>query len=405
LNGDCMKITEITPHYLLDMNDEGVLPWSSGLLLVSVTTSDGTTGYGEAITTFRAATVYEAIKRTAKFYIGRELDAPQLLLSEIKKQDYYYFQSFESASAASSIDIALWDIMGKQFGAPVSALIGGTRRKEVELYANGWYSGCISPEQYAERARDVIRRGYSAIKLDPFGDAFDTITDEQLASSVAVLEAIRNAVGDRVKILVEHHGRFSLRAAVNVARAIAHIAPYFVEEPVHQSSLELLRRYREATRGLVSVAVGERICSLDESIDFLSNHLVDFIQPDVCNIGGISEAIEVCRIAEANGVVPTLHNAHGPVQNAATLQVDAAMDNFTIQESFYEFMSGWKRKLIQGAMRIEHGRMVIPSGPGLGININERLLDELKVPCEDKIPDAPIIWAVRGTVPVRNAKH
>jgi len=136
-----MKITEITPHYLLDMNDEGVLPWSSGLLLVSVTTSDGTTGYGEAITTFRAATVYEAIKRTAKFYIGRELDAPQLLLSEIKKQDYYYFQSFESASAASSIDIALWDIMGKQFGAPVSALIGRTRRKEVERYAKGRYSG------------------------------------------------------------------------------------------------------------------------------------------------------------------------------------------------------------------------------------------------------------------------
>lgn len=394
-----MKISEVKTHYILKRDDRGALPWSEGLLLVSVITSDGQIGYGETITTFRAATVRTAVERLAKYYMGKDPEAPRKVLSEVQKQDYYYFQSFETASAASGLDIALWDICGKIHSAPIHRLLGGAVRDSVELYANGWYSGCTTPEDYAERARLVASKGYRAMKFDPFGSAFDTISDEELDAALSVLKAVRDAVGDRVRILVEHHGRFSLSSAVRIARKIASIDPYFVEEPTHQFNVETVRQYRNETRGLVKLALGERLISPEQAVDFITGGTVDFIQPDVCNIGGITGAWETALLARKNGVIPTLHNAHGPLQNAATLQVDALLPPESPQESFYEFLQEWKRELVGGAMFPEGGRVKVPSGPGLGISVNEKMLEELEAEISDTWPDAPIIWAVKGTAP------
>jgi len=146
---------------------------------------------------------------------------------------------------------------------------------------------------------------------------------------------VREVMGEEGEILIEHHGRFNYQAAIKIAKALEKYNPLFMEEPVHPEDLEALRKYRRRTK--LKVALGERIITKQAALQFLKEGLVDFLQIDLYRIGGITEARKVTAMAEAFGVEMAYHNAQGPILNAATLQLDAAIPNFLIQESFYDF--------------------------------------------------------------------
>jgi L-alanine-DL-glutamate epimerase-like enolase superfamily enzyme len=354
-------------------------------------------GYGEAVPTLRVQPVINALLEVGRVYKGRDPLNPELNFHEWHRHDFFMPVSFESTSAVSAFDIACWDIMGKHYGAPIHRLLGGEYRREVPHYANGWYQGCVSPEQFGESARQWFAQGYSALKFDPFGAYYDYIDERGLSDAYERVRAVNdaNGGGGGEKILIEHHGRFNPNSAIMIARKLREFDPLFFEEPIHPENVAGLRKYRAQTD--VRIALGERVITKEQAHYLMSTHLTDFLQVDLLNFGGITQAKKVSAIAETLGVEMAFHNAFGPVQNAATIQLDAAIPNFLIQESFYDVFPQWKKDLVNDQTRVENGRTVVPTRPGLGIEINEKTIEEHRAEGQEFFDPKEPVWVVKDT--------
>ncbi len=390
-----MKITEIEVYQLGEQASPGGATWAGNSIILKLTTSEGTVGYGEAVPTLRVQPVIQSLHEVARVYKGRDPLDMELNIHEWHKHDFYLPVSFESTTALSAFDIACWDIAGKHFGAPIHQLIGGRYRTSVRVYANGWYDKCVSPEQFGTRAKKFAAMGYTALKFDPFGAHYDSIDTNGIQRSYDRVKAVRDATNGKVDLLIEHHGRFDPNSAIAIARRLREFNPLFMEEPVHPDNLEGLRKYREATD--VRVALGERILTKEQAAYIISNNLADYMQADITNIGGVTVARKVAAIAEAYGVEMAFHNAFGPVQNAVTIQVDAALPNFLIQESFYDCFPDWKRQLVKDQSKIEDGYTKVPTRPGLGVEVDEKVLEDHRAEGQEYFnPDEPV-WVVKDT--------
>ena len=373
----------------------GSATWAGNSILLKLTTSDGTVGYGEAVPTLRVQPVIRSLHEVARVYKGKDPLDMELNIHEWHKHDFYLPVSFESMTAVSAFDVACWDIAGKHFGASIHQLIGGSFRSSVRVYANGWYDKCVTPEQFGARAKKFAGMGYTALKFDPFGTHYDSIDRTGLERAYERVKAVKDATSGRVELLIEHHGRFAPNSAIAIAKKLREFDPLFMEEPVHPDNLEGLRKYREATD--VRVALGERILTKEQAAYVLSNNLTDYLQIDIINIGGVTVARKVAAIAEAYGVEMAFHNAFGPIQNAVSIQVDAAIPNFLIQESFYDCFPAWKRELVKDQSKVENGQTKIPTRHGLGVEIDEKLLEDHRAEGQEYFnPDEPV-WVVKDT--------
>ncbi|HUK27642.1 MAG TPA: mandelate racemase/muconate lactonizing enzyme family protein [Candidatus Acidoferrales bacterium] len=390
-----MKIRNAEIYQIGESTSAGSATWAGNSIVLKLTTSDGLIGYGEAVPTLRVQPVIQSLHEVAHVYVGKDPNNVERNWHEWHKHDFYLPISFESTTAVSAFDVACWDIIGKQFGAPVHQLIGGRMRNKVRLYSNGWYNDCVTPEQFGERAKQYVKMGYTALKFDPFGDYYDWIDEKGLKTAYDRVKAVKDSTSGKVDILIEHHGRFNPNSAIMIAKRLKEFDPLFFEEPVHPENIEGLKKYRAETD--VRVAVGERILTKEQVIQILSSNLTDFLQPDITNIGGVTQARKIAAIAEGFGVEVAFHNAFGPIQNAVTLQVDASIPNFLIQESFYDVFPAWKRQLVRNEWKVEDGYATIPTKPGLGVEVDERVLEEHKTEGQrDFDPNEPV-WVVNGT--------
>ena len=390
-----MKITNFEIYQLGEPSSQGSATWAGNSIVLKLTTSDGTIGYGEAVPTLRVQPVIQSLREVGRVYKGRDPLDMELNIHEWYKHDFYLPVSFESTTALSAFDIACWDIVGKHFGAPIHQLVGGSFRKSVRVYANGWYDKCVTPEQFGERAKKFAAMGYTALKFDPFGTHYDSIDAKGLETAYARVKAVKDATASSVQLLIEHHGRFDPNAAIAIARKLGEFDPLFMEEPVHPDNLEGLRKYRKATD--VRVALGERILTKEQAAFVLANNLTDYLQIDITNIGGVTVARKVAAMAEAYGVEMAFHNAFGPIQNAVTVQLDAAIPNFLIQESFYDCFPTWKRQLVRDQSKIENGQTKVPTTPGIGVEVDEKVLEAHRVEGQEYFnPDEPV-WVVKDT--------
>jgi len=390
-----VKITNVEVYQLGERSAPGSATWASNSILLKLTTSDGIVGYGEAVPTLRVQPVIAALHEVERVYKGKDPLELEKNMHEWHKHDFYMPMSFESTTAASAFDIACWDIIGKHFGAPIHELMGGAFRSRIRLYLNGWYDNCVTPAQFAEAAKRSMARGYTALKFDPFGSAYDYIEEEDLDLAHSRVKAVQEATKGKVDLLIEHHGRFNPTPAIMAARKLEEFSPLFVEEPIHPDNIEGLKKYRAATK--LRIALGERLLTKEQALHVLSNNLADFLQVDLTNIGGITQARKVSAIAEAYGVEMAFHNAFGPIQNAATIQLDATIPNFLIQESFYDCFPAWKRQLINDESRIENGYANVPKKPGLGIEVNEKILEKYKVEGQEYFNPEEPVWVVKNT--------
>ncbi|MFP3484050.1 MAG: mandelate racemase/muconate lactonizing enzyme family protein, partial [Caldivirga sp.] len=273
-----VTIRDVEVYPISDLATAKASPWASVSIIVRVVTSDGQVGYGEAVPTLRVNQVVKAIEEVRRLVVGKDPFRIGYLYREWYKHDFYVSRSFESATAYSSVDIALHDILGKYYGAPVYQLIGGLINEKVKVYANGWYSDCVTPEDFARRAKEVVSMGFKAMKFDPFGPYFDSMDRAGLEEAVERVRAVREAVGKGVDILIEVHGRFNVNTAVQMVRAMEQFDPLFIEEPVHPDlNMEGLGKVKAATG--VRIAVGERIISVEEALQLAERGLVDVLQP------------------------------------------------------------------------------------------------------------------------------
>ena len=352
-------------------------------------------GFGEAVPTLRVQPVIQSLQEVARVYVGRDPLEVERNWHEWHKHDFYLPVSFESTTAVSAFDIACWDIIGKHFGAPIHQLIGGSMRSKVRLYSNGWYNDCVTPDQFGDRAKQTLKTGYTALKFDPFGDYYDWIDEKGLQTAYERVRAVKNATPEGSELLIEHHGRFNPNSAIMIAKRLRGFNPLFMEEPVHPENLQGLKKYRNETD--VRVALGERIITKEQVVEVLANNLTDFLQPDITNIGGVTQARKIAAIAESYGVEVAFHNAFGPIQNAVTIQVDASIPNFLIQESFYDVFPAWKRQLVKDQSRVEDGYATVPTKPGLGVEVDERVLEEHKAVGQEAFDPNEPVWIVNDT--------
>jgi L-alanine-DL-glutamate epimerase-like enolase superfamily enzyme len=390
-----MKITNVDIYQLGERSALGSATWAAISILIKLTTSDGQVGYGEAVPTLRVQPVIQALREVSRIYLNKDPLDVERNLHEMHKHDFYLPVSFESTTAVSAFDIACWDIIGKHFGAPIHQLIGGSTRTKVRLYSNGWYDDCVTPEQFGERSKKFAAMGYTALKFDPFGACYDWIDEKGLRLAYQRVKAVRDSTGGKLDLLIEHHGRFNPNSAIAIAKRLREFDPLFMEEPIHPDNLDGLRKYRQATD--VRVALGERLLTKEQVLYVLSNNLTDFLQPDITNIGGVTQTRKVAAIAESFGVEIAFHNAFGPIQNAVTIQVDAAIPNFLIQESFYDCFPPWKRQLIKDQSKVENGYATVPTRPGLGVEVDEKVLADHKAEGQEYFNPKEPVWVVKNT--------
>src|SRR5260370_21830803 len=233
------------------------------------------------------------------------------------------------------------------------------------------------------------------MEVDSFGPTLRKNDGKGFGKGHGPVKSVKDATAGRGQLFIGTHGKFGPNGAIGIAKKLREFDPLFMEEPVHPDNFEGLRKYREATD--VRVALGERILVKEQVAFVLANNLTDYLQIDVTNIGGVTVARKVAAMAEAYGVEIAFHNAFGPVQNAVTIQLDAVLPNFLIQESFYDCFPAWKRQLVKDQSKVENGQTKVPTRPGIGVEVDEKVLEEHRAEGQEYFnPDEPV-WVVKDT--------
>ncbi|MDQ6603220.1 MAG: mandelate racemase/muconate lactonizing enzyme family protein [Chloroflexota bacterium] len=343
-------------------------------LLVKVETDEGIHGWGESYTQADRDTAIEAhILAMKRYVIGRDPFAIKHFTTVMYLDWAGKRGAMDFYSALSGIEQALWDIAGKAAGQPVYNLLGGRCRNKIRVYANGWGEGAKTPEQRAEAARQVVARGFTALKFDPFPGPWREIIDrDQERQAVANVRAVREAVGPDVDMLIEVHRRLAPVYAIRVARMMEEFDPFWYEEPVSSRNMGGLVA---AKRGInLPVVTGEELYTKAEFRAVFEQGAADIINPDICNCGGILELKEIAAMAEAYSVAVSPHNYNSTtVGLSATAQLCATIPNFLITEYFVNFEAVGK-EISTGTLVAENGYLTLPTAPGLGIEIDEEAL-------------------------------
>lgn len=359
-----MKISKVTPMVL-------GTEWRN-LTIVKVETDEGLVGVGECRALNRTDGVLGYLSEAAPRYIlGEDPFNVEALVARMFREDFGRAGEI-TQTVTALLEVACWDIIGKALDQPVYRLLGGAVRYQIKGYANGWYTGERTPDEFHAAAKRVLDKGYRALKFDPFGAGFYEMERAEKNYVISLVEAVRDAVGPDVEILIEMHGRFNPVTAVEFARELAPFKPSWLEEPVPPENIAAQKKAADAIAPLgIPVATGERLHTMYEYRELFELQACDIIQPDITHFGGILNTKKLAAWAEAYYMLIAPHNVGGPISTAAALHLAACTPNFKIQEHFNDFAEAYVKKAAPGNPEIEDGYFALPSGPGLGVTLDE----------------------------------
>lgn len=374
------RIADVRCHVLEAKIDEPFW-WSfnqsdvRGSCVVEIIAEDGTSGWGEC---FGPARLNAAIVAAFKpLLLGQDFRAGDLIWQTLYNQFRDQGQKGLTVTAISGVDIALWDLRGKHFGAPIGVLMGGPMRTSVKAYATGTYRwGKGDPLDYiVDEAKGYVEEGFSAMKLKiGFG----------VAEDLALIRAVRAAIGPATGLMIDANHGYDVIEAVELGRAIADLDIGWFEEPVVPDELNSYCEVR--ARQPVPVAGGECEFTRWGFREVLTRRAMDIIQPDTCAAGGLTECKRIADMATAFGVRYVPHVWGTGIGLAASLQLLAVLPHTPPRRTPIEPMLEFDRSehpFRQAIMTkdIEHvdGVVAIPDGPGLGIEINRDVLETYKV--------------------------
>lgn len=361
-----------------DIKTFNVFAFRTNFVFVKIETDAGISGIGEGTLEYKENALLGAIEDIRRVLIGRDPRQVELLCHELYRDSYWRVGPV-LMSAISAVDMALWDIKAKCAKVPVYEMLGGKVRDSVRMYANVWFSGARTAEEFAEAAKKAVSLGMTALKWDPFGKAYQYMENKDFYRAMEIVEAVRAAVGREVDLLIEGHGRFDIATGIRIANALKPFEPYFFEEPTPPDCLDALAEVRR--KSPVPIAAGERLYSTMQLRSFLEKGCADFVQPDVSHCGGISAVKKMAAMAEPYYVAVAPHNPSGPVANAATLHIAASTPGFRILEICMTDVS-WRSELTNERVVFNKGEIMMPEGIGLGLELNEE--------CCAKYPYQPI---------------
>src|SRR5579863_906969 len=345
-------------------------------LFLKIETDDGLSGWGEPVLEGRAQTLAALIEEMSDFLIGRDPRRINDIWQTLYRNGCYRGGPV-LMSAISGIDTALWDILGKFHGAPIHALLGGAQRDRIKTYI--WIGG-DRPANLIAEAKAARERGFSAVKMNVCEELTMLDSAAKIAAVVDRLSELRAAVGDTLDLAFDFHGRVHAPMARVLLKELEPLRPIFVEDPVAAGNLEALTELSRSTS--IPLAVGERVHSRAEFKALFEARAAQLINPDPAHVGGITETLKIGAMAEAYDVALAPHCPLGPIALAACLQIDALCHNAVLQEQslgIHYNAGGDLLDTVTPSSRFTYadGFLMIPTGPGLGVEIDEEKVQAL----------------------------
>ena len=346
-------------------------------VFVKVETDAGLHGWGEASLEWKTRAVVGAVEDFAPMILGEDPARIEHLYQKMYRQSFWRLGVI-GMSAISGIEQACWDILGKSLGLPVYKLLGGAVRDRVRMYTHlgggdmrAVYESQLAadPRVFVDRALEVVAKGYTAVKvlITPPTEALNGIAAYRYAARM--MEAMRQAVGESVDIMIDCHGRHAPGNAAEFCRVLAPYHPLFIEEPVPPENVDAMAEVRRLSP--VPIATGERLVTRFQFRPLFEKQACHVIQPDLCHCGGLAEAKKIAAMAEAYYVGVAPHNPLGPVANAAALHFALSTPNFLIQEDMLADVP-WRWEVVRHSLETRAGYWLPSEAPGLGVEVDEQ---------------------------------
>ncbi len=353
------------------------------LVPVIVETDAGLVGVGEAGLQRRWKAIQGAIEHMKKWLIGEDASRIEHLWQRMFRGGFYPGDRV-IGSAISGIDMALWDIKGQALGAPVFELLGGRCRDYVQCFLTPGYlasptdtktqdcckqmtSGVDNPEIAATVAKTCLANGHKFFRLGPNMDGAAYEPREAARRLLENLRAAREAVGNKMELMVDLHGRLDPADAIWFCREAEPLNLYVVEDPIRSEHMHGYRHLRQQIN--VPLAAGEQWAHKWEFRQAIEEELVDFVRPDLCICGGLTEGKKIAAMAETHMIRILPHNPLGPICTAASLHLGLACSNAGPQEVVFP-PATMLPDVFECAFKLDGTRLTVPAAPGLGVKFN-----------------------------------
>ena len=374
-----MKVTDFKTMVL-----ENEPPYIGGryLLFLRIDTDEGISGLGERITgsgysrslgdlKSQISLIDEMIRH---YVVGESAFNIERIWDRMyaARHDFRH-PSLHATPVLSAIDMALWDIAGKAAGQPIYNLLGGKYHNTLRAYAympGGAFKD--NPESAGEVAAQLLAEGNSACKIDPFMPTYPIPRDIplwEIEHAAKVFESIRSAVGNKLEVGIGTHGQLTTYSAIRVADYLEPYHPFWFEEPVPPENIDEMARVAAHTS--IPIASGERLVTKYEFAQLIEKKAAQIIQLDVGQCGGITEAKKIAAIAEAHYAMIAPHMYCGPIAAASAVQIDTCSPNFLIQEAN---QGPLHKTIFKEPIVFRNGEIIPPTGPGLGVELDEAVL-------------------------------
>jgi galactonate dehydratase len=353
-------------------------------LFLKMHTDEGLAGWGEPIVEGWSHTVAAAVQEMGRYLIGQDPRRIEHHWQAIYRGGFYRGGPV-LVSALSGIEQAMWDITGKSLGVPVHQLLGGAVRERIRVYG---HVGGTSADACAASGRTALGRGFTAVKTALFEAVRFVESAQFVDEAVSRMVALREAVGKKVDIGIDFHGRVSPAMAIRLAKALEPYCPMFIEEPCLPENVDAMVEVARATS--IPVATGERLFTKWGFREVLEKRAAAILQPDVSHAGGILEVRKIAAMAETYYAAIAPHCPLGPISLAACFQVDACTPNFLCQEQV-NLGEGYLKK----PFALVDGHVAVPAGPGLGIEVDE---EAVRAKQYDGAWENPRLWHEDGSV-------
>ncbi|THE64134.1 mandelate racemase/muconate lactonizing enzyme family protein [Salinadaptatus halalkaliphilus] len=380
-----VEITDISTAVV-----EGNFEWN----LIKIETDAGITGIGES---YRGGGVPELVEYTKRFLIGENpLDVQRLYRQIIQEMSGHGGTTGKVVTAASGIEIALWDIAGKVLELPVYQLLGGKFRDEVRIYCD-CHAGeayavddgsteyaeadAYTPQAYANEARRVVDMGFTALKfdldleMDNDPDPFNgRLTNAAIEHKREIVDAVREEIGDDIDLAFDCHWDYSVESAKRLAYELEPYDLMWLEDLIPPENMDAQTEVTKATR--TPVATGENRFRVHELSELLYDHGVDIATPDPTTVGGLAETMRIADRAEENYIPISPHNVCSPVGTMACVHLGAAIPNFDLLEYHALEVEWWDDLLARDEALIQDGYIDVPEEPGIGVELDEDVVEE-----------------------------
>jgi 2-dehydro-3-deoxyphosphogalactonate aldolase len=372
-----MKINDIRTYVV-----ENPPPHFGGLywVFLKLTTDNGVSGIGEAYSVpFHPQIVARMIEDVFERYVaGSDPFKIERLWRIVYSSGYTQRSDLSIMGVLSAIEMACWDIIGKELDKPVYELLGGQVHEKLRTYSylypqeSDQTNVYNDPELAAERAAEYVKMGFSAVKFDPTGpySAYDPrqLSLEALEHAEKFVKRVRDAVGSKCDLLFGTHGQMTASSAIRLAKRLEKYDPLWFEEPVPPENIEEMARVARSTS--IPIATGERLATKYEFAGLLNKQAASILQMALGRVGGILEAKKIAGMAEAHYALIAPHLYCGPIEGAANIQIDTCSPNFLIQEGIQTW-GGFQAEILKEPICWQEGYIIPSRKPGLGVELDE----------------------------------